>query len=193
MSQGSEAAEQLTREGIQISEAAVKLAALGAKNLAALCLALARDNEKLAGKTKMTRLLKSGKELRTFDLQQSDLPAFAEAAKRYGVLFTIIKNSKDETGHVDVLAKAEDVSKLNRIFEKMNYAVPEQALEEAEPKKAGSRAPHESRSVERGTGWNQEAPTTDPHSVQAKIQQIKIRQEKMPVEPILPGKEERSR
>ena len=41
MSQGSEAAEQMTREAIQISEAAAKLAALGAKNLAALCLALA--------------------------------------------------------------------------------------------------------------------------------------------------------
>lgn len=192
MSQGSEAAEQMTREGIQISEAAVKLAALGAKNLAALCLALAKDNEKLAGKTKMTRLLRSGKELRTFDLQQSDMPAFAEAAKRYGVLFTIIKNSKDENGHVDVLAKAEDVSKLNRIFEKMQYAVPEQAQEDSEPKKADPRAPQENRSAERGIGLTQET-QSDPRSVRAKIQQIKIRREQMPVEPILPGKEERSR
>ena len=40
MSIGSETAEQMTREAIQISEAAAKLAALGAKNLAALCLAL---------------------------------------------------------------------------------------------------------------------------------------------------------
>lgn len=192
MSQGSEAAEQMTREGIQISEAAVKLAALGAKNLAALCLALAKDNEKLAGKTKMTRLLRSGKELRTFDLQQSDMPAFAEAAKRYGVLFTIIKNSKDENGHVDVLAKAEDVSKLNRIFEKMQYAVPEQTQEDSEPKKADPRAQQESRSAERGTGLTQET-QSEERSVRAKIQQIKIRREQMPVEPILPGKEERSR
>ena len=34
MSIGSETAEQMTREAIQISEAAAKLAALGAKNLA---------------------------------------------------------------------------------------------------------------------------------------------------------------
>lgn len=188
MSQGSEAAEQMTREGIQISEAAVRLAALGAKNLAALCLALAKDNEKLSGKTNMTRLLKSGKELRTFDLQQADMPAFVEAAKRYGVLFTIIKNSKDENGHVDVLAKAEDVSKLNRIFEKMQYAVPEQVQEETEQKKADPRVRQESRSVERGTGSKQET-RSDPRSVRAKIQQIKIRQEQLPVEPILPGKE----
>ena len=54
MSQGSEAADQMVKESIQLSEAAVKLTALGAKNLAALCLALANENQKLAGKTKMT-------------------------------------------------------------------------------------------------------------------------------------------
>lgn len=34
MSQGSEAAEQMTREAVKLSEEAVKLSALGAKNLA---------------------------------------------------------------------------------------------------------------------------------------------------------------
>lgn len=43
MNSGSEAADQMVREGIQITEAAVKLSALGAKNLAAIALALARD------------------------------------------------------------------------------------------------------------------------------------------------------
>ena len=76
MSQGSEAAEQMTREAIQISEAAAKLAALGAKNLAALCLALANENQKLRGKTHMNALLRSGKELRVFDLKEQDLAAF---------------------------------------------------------------------------------------------------------------------
>ena len=95
MSQGSEAAEQMTREAIQISEAAVKLAALGAKNLAALCLALANENQKLSGKTNMKQLLKSGKELRVFDVQEQDLEAFATAAKQYGVLFTVIKQGEE--------------------------------------------------------------------------------------------------
>ena len=47
MSQGSEAAEQMTREAVKLSEEAIKLSALGAKNLAALCLAMAKDNQKL--------------------------------------------------------------------------------------------------------------------------------------------------
>ena len=86
MSQGSEAAEQMTREAIQISEAAAKLAALGAKNLAALCLALANENQKLRGKTHMNALLRSGKELRVFDLKEQDLTVFKQEAKKYGVL-----------------------------------------------------------------------------------------------------------
>ena len=92
MSQGSEAAEQMTREAIQISEAAAKLAALGAKNLAALCLALANENQKLRGKTHMNALLRSGKELRVFDLKEQDLTVFKQEAKKYGVLFSVIYN-----------------------------------------------------------------------------------------------------
>lgn len=138
MSQGSEAAEQMTREAIQISEAAAKLAALGAKNLAALCLALANENQKLRGKTHMNALLRSGKELRVFDLKEQDLTFFKQEAKKYGVLFSVIKDGANGNGHVDILAKAEDVSKLNRIFERLHYAAPEQTRLEDEPVKKPS-------------------------------------------------------
>ena len=181
MSQGSEAAEQLTREAIQISEAAIKLSALGAKNLAALCIALANENQKLAGKTNMTRLLKEGKELRVFDVKESDLTKFAEAAKQYGVLFSVIKNGRDEFGNVDVLARAEDVSKINRILEKMQYIAPaqDQAKEGDPAKKADSRAPQEQKSDGRGIGLRQETTMrNNPNSVKAKIISIKLSQEK---------------
>ena len=187
MSQGSEAAEQMTREAIQISEAAAKLAALGAKNLAALCLALASENQKLRGKTHMNALLRSGKELRVFDLKEQDLAVFKQEAKKYGVLFSVIKDGANGNGHVDILAKAEDVSKLNRIFERLHYAAPERAKSEDEPlKKAESRVPQESRSAERGTGWKQEKAEIEPLSVIARIRNYK-RQERQT--PPLPGKE----
>ena len=189
MSQGSEAAEQMTREAIQISEAAAKLAALGAKNLAALCLALANENQKLRGKTHMNALLRSGKELRVFDLKEQDLPAFQREAKQYGVLFSVIKDTASGNGHVDILAKAEDVSKLNRIFERLHYAAPEQVQTEEDPlKKAVSRVPHESRSAERGTGLKPERTAHEqPDSVIARIRQYKIRQEEH--KPRQPGKD----
>lgn len=188
MSQGSEAAEQMTREAIQISEAAAKLAALGAKNLAALCLALASENQKLRGKTHMNALLRSGKELRVFDLKEPDLAIFKQEAKKYGVLFSVIKDGANGNGHVDILAKAEDVSKLNRIFERLHYAAPERAKSEDEPlKKAESRVLQENRSAERGTGWKQEkAEIEEPLSVIARIRQYKRKERQTPP---LPGKE----
>ena len=92
MNSGSEAADQMVREGIQITEAAVKLSALGAKNLAAIALALARDNPKVRGRTRLSRLLRDGKELKVFPIQAGDLAEFNQQAKHYGVLFSAIKD-----------------------------------------------------------------------------------------------------
>lgn len=177
----------MTRETIQISEAAIKLSALGAKNLAALCIALANENQKLAGKTSMTRLLKEGKELRVFDVKEHDLAEFAKAAKQYGVLFSVIKNGRDEYGNVDVLARAEDVSKINRILEKMQYIAPtqDQTLEENDAKKADSRAPLEQRSGGRGIGSMQEETARNNYkSVKERIISIKLSQDKQHSAPI---------
>lgn len=135
----------------------------------------------------MNTLLRSGKELRVFDLKEQDLAVFKQEAKKYGVLFSVIKDGANGNGHVDILAKAEDVSKLNRIFERLHYAAPEQTRLEDEPlKKAGSRVPQENRSAERGTGWKQEKAEIEPLSVIARIRQYK-RQERQT--PPLPGKD----
>ena len=66
MSTNGETADLMVREGIQITESALKLAGLGAKNLAALLIALANDNQKLAGKTNLKRLIHDGEELTIF-------------------------------------------------------------------------------------------------------------------------------
>ena len=62
MSTNGETADLMVREGIQITESALKLAGLGAKNLAALLIALANDNQKLAGKAHLQRLRHAGEE-----------------------------------------------------------------------------------------------------------------------------------
>ena len=50
MEVSGEAADLVMKEGVQISEEAIKLLARGAKNLAALLYALAKDQKKLYGK-----------------------------------------------------------------------------------------------------------------------------------------------
>ena len=73
MSTSGETADLMVKEGIQITESAVKLAGLGAKNLAALLIALANDNQKLAGKTNLKRLIHDGEELTIFSVKKEDL------------------------------------------------------------------------------------------------------------------------
>lgn len=140
----------MVREGIQITEAAVKLSALGAKNLAAIALALAKDNPKVRGRTRLNRLLRDGKELKVFPIKTSDLSEFKRQAKHYGVLFSAIKDKTSEGELIDVLARAEDVSKLNRIFERMGYPVPVKRV--VERKKGQARHPSESDYRMRGLG-----------------------------------------
>ena len=53
MEVSGEAADLVMKEGVQISEEAIKLLARGAKNLAALLYALMKDQKKLYGKVSM--------------------------------------------------------------------------------------------------------------------------------------------
>ena len=150
MSTSGETADLMVREGIQITESAVKLAGLGAKNLAALLIALANDNQKLSGKTNLKRLIHDGEELTIFSVKREDLKGFQMEAKRYGVLFYPIVNKVEKTGTVEIMAKAKDAKQINRIFERMGYPAP--AREDAAAKKENTRAPSESSLKERGTG-----------------------------------------
>ena len=53
MEVSGEAADLVMKEGVQISEEAIKLLARGAKNLASLLYALMKDQKKLYGKVSM--------------------------------------------------------------------------------------------------------------------------------------------
>ena len=150
MSTNGETADLMVREGIQITESVVKLAGLGAKNLAALLIALANDNQKLAGKTTLKRLIQDGDELTIFSVKKEDLDGFRMEAKSYGVLYCPIINKMENTGTVEIMAKAKDAKQLNRIFERMGYPAP--VKEDDAAKKADARAPSVSSSKERGTG-----------------------------------------
>ena len=84
-SYSADAAEQVVRMTLEGSEVAIKLAGSGAKQLAILLYAILRDQKKTKGKTRLTNMLRSGKELKVFAIKDEDLTKFCEEAKRYGV------------------------------------------------------------------------------------------------------------
>lgn len=178
MNTSGETAELVVKEGIQITESAVKLAGLGAKNLAALLIAIAKENPKLSGKTGLKRLIQDGEELTIFSVKQEDLKGFQMESKRYGVLFYPVINKVEKTGTVEIMAKAKDAKQINRIFERMGYPAP---VREDAAKKASARAPSENSSKERGNGAriSTEMASEKEPSVRAKMQELKKVSEQM--------------
>lgn len=188
MSTNGDAADLIVREtvrgGIQITEFALKLVGLGAKNLAALLIALANDEHKFAGKTTLKRLLRDGEELTIFSIKEEDLAKFQKACRQYGVLFCSIINRTENTGTAEIMAKARDARQINHILEKLGIDLPNQQQEEAE-KKAPSRVPSEERSREYGKDTpetTEQNMTTEPDSpsqrpsVREKLEGIKAAQ-----------------
>ena len=150
MNTNGETADLMVRESIQITESALKLAGLGAKNLAALLIALANDNPKLAGKTNLKRLISDGEQLAMFSVKADDLKGFQKESRKYGFLYYPIVNKVEHTGTVEIMAKAKDAMQINRVFEIMGYPAP--VKEETPAKKDDPRAPSENSSRERGIG-----------------------------------------
>ena len=170
MNTNGETADLMVREGIQITESALRLAGLGAKNLAALLIALASDNQKLSGKTNLKRLIQDGEQLSIFSMKAEDLKGFQMESKKYGFLYYPIVNKVENTGTVEVMAKAKDAMQINRVFEIMGYPAP--VKEDGAAKKDRSRTPCASDSKERGTGAER-TDTTERSSVKERLTSFK--------------------
>lgn len=133
MEVSGEAADLVMKEGVQISEEAIKLLARGTKNLAALLYALAKDQKKLYGKVNMNRLLSEQRPIEVLPLRTEDFDEFKRRAKKVGLLFSTILDKKGDEPYLEILTNIDHLSQANYILEQMGYQ-PRQ-LEDAQPKK----------------------------------------------------------
>ena len=124
MNTGGEAAEQIVRMSLEGFEVAAKITGAGAKNIAILLYSILKEEQKTKGKARLTNMLRSGKELKVFTVKSGDLKKFTQEAKKYGVLYCVLadRKNKDPNAEVDVIARAEDASKISRIVERFNLA-----------------------------------------------------------------------
>ncbi|MCB6414098.1 PcfB family protein [Faecalimonas umbilicata] len=124
MNTGGEAAEQIVRMSLEGFEVAAKITGAGAKNIAILLYSILKEEKKTKGKARLTSMLRSGKELKVFTVKNDDLKTFTQEAKKYGVLYCVLadRRNKDPNAEVDVIARAEDASKISRIVERFKLA-----------------------------------------------------------------------
>ena len=172
MTTGGDAAERLVRDSLMITEEAVKLAGLGAKNLAAILVALAKEEEKTHGPTHLTRLLRSGEELKLLPIKSEDLRQFRQLAKEYGVLFCPIKNKSLDNGLNDILFPASAAASVNRVLEHMGYPVPREKAVEVKKEAARGRSGSASQTRGHGSDSNARTTATERPSVRAAIDRL---------------------
>ena len=138
MTNGGDAAEQVVRLSLEGFEVAAKLSGAAAKNIAVLLVSVLKQEQKTKGKARLTNMIKSGKELKVFSIPNKDLKKFTEQAKRYGVLYCVLrdKNTKGDNVPIDIIARAEDASKIQRIVERFELGKVDKAAIVTESQKA---------------------------------------------------------
>ena len=94
-----EAAEQVVRMTLNGVEVAAKISGKAAERLAVLLYAVLKDQKKTRGKTRLNSMLRSGKELKVFAIGDRDLEKFCREAKKYGILYCVLKDKTANDGH----------------------------------------------------------------------------------------------
>ena len=151
MNTSGDAAEQIVRMSLEGFQVTVKLAGSGAKDIAALLIAVMKDKHKTAGKTNLTNMLKSGKELKVFSVRKDEFKKFTEEAKRYGVLYSALISKKDKSsdGIIDIMVRAEDASKINRIVERFKLSSYDEATIRSEIEKSKNKRTSKDKGVKK--------------------------------------------
>lgn len=122
MNTSSDAAEQLVRISLNTVEVAAKITGNGAKNVAVMLYAIMKDQKQTKGKTRLNNMLKSGQPLKIYAVRDEDLQKFCTEAKKYGVLYCVLKDKNADDGMTDIMVREFDSAKINRIFERFNLA-----------------------------------------------------------------------
>ena len=165
MDVSGEVADLMVKESLQAGETAVKLAATGLKNVAALILALSQSDYKIIGKASARKLAKDPAPAVVATLKAEDVERFQRLAKKeYDILFMIAKPNGKDGPTVDVISNERYAAKINALFQSMGYPVPikKEPEREEQAKKAEARAPQGRSSPERGNGSKAQTRTPKP-------------------------------
>ena len=152
MDVSAEAADVVVRESLQATEAAAKLTLEGVKNVAALLLAIAKQDMKVVGQTTAKRLARDPAPAVVIPIKAEDKAKFQKLAKEFGVLYFFAQKKGNDNGMLNVVSNENYAALLNAIMQQLGYPIPKKEQEEDAQKKAKSRAPQKKSSPERGSG-----------------------------------------
>ena len=155
---GGEAADQMIRMMLSGGEVAVRLGGSALKNLLALTMALAKNNQTISGKVNMTKMLRETRDLRLFPMTPEQYKQFEKYAKKQKILFSAIKDKDGKGKLIDVVMPVTELDRANLIFERIMYQGSVRQAPEREERPVSS--PEEGRQ-ERSPDRDRQAPQTE--------------------------------
>ena len=121
MNPSADAADQIVRVSMNGTKYIVRVASKqskeAAEKLARAMIAAMKQKNKKVGSMRKGNLIKSGIRLDIADISISDIRRFAAQAKKYGVLYTIVKDKSSPDGSAQLMYRANDKEKVNMIFQ----------------------------------------------------------------------------
>ena len=100
-----------------------------AQQLAAWIAAVLNGTVRTKGKAHLQTLLKSGKKVAAFSVKREELELFTKLAKRYGIIYTVVKDKTLNDPTIDVLTYAENAPRINHIIEKYGLSTVKQSAQ----------------------------------------------------------------
>lgn len=129
MSTSSDSAEQIVRLSLEGMEVVARISGVAAKNVAVALYTVMQDKEKTKGKARLSNMIRTEKELKIFSVKKDELKIFCKAAKSYGILYCALVSGKNRNidDMVDIMVKAEDAPRINRIIERYRLSTYDKA------------------------------------------------------------------
>ena len=168
---GGEAADQMVRMMLSSGEVVARLTGSALKNLLALTMALAKNNQTISGKVNMTKMLRETRDLRVFPMTPKQYKQFQKHAKKQKILFSAIKDRDGKGKLIDVVMPVTELDRANVIFERMMYQGPARQAPEREEKPAPSpEKGRQERSPDRDRQTPQQAQERPPEQARPEPQ-----------------------
>lgn len=174
----NEAPDQIVNMTLKGIETVAKISGLGAKNIAVYLYAVLNDQKRTKGKTRLQSMLRSEKRLKIFAVKKEDLPSFVREAKKYGVLYAVLKDKKDIDGICDIMVRAEDASKINRIVERFKFSAVDMAdIRTETAKQKEDKNSEKKRAIGRGKGSPSEPSLNSKEAIKDEFAKLSVRKE----------------
>jgi hypothetical protein len=137
MDNSGEVAERIVRISMDGAVYAMKISGVSTKYLVSILISATKEENKTKGLMRLQNMLRQDKELKVFTLSEDQFKSFRKEVKRFGVTYSVLCDKDRSKNHpIEIMVKAEDASKIQRIFERLNFGKIDTAEVEADIEKA---------------------------------------------------------